>query len=245
MGNIKLFWEEFISDISNLKVLHNMAEHTAEINISRYTKLGKDHDPLVDRYTHGINFSAPKYKNNKPVIISENSISFNIIKRIKLFEEQQDDQYKLILVKAYESFKKFIKNIFDSDTEIDPLILNYYTNIYHDSFKINLFYVMCILRVMRNKISHNECFIDENGLYSQIENLLTKRKIFIPSSAKSEIITFLKPYIDNDKSLTLKEKKLPSGGQRRTIGILIDCLLSYSHYIKERELSQKYYYLLS
>ena len=233
MNNIDLAWQEFIEQISKLKVLKNIIEHSAETQTNQYKKMSNSYDTNIKRYHHGINFVEHKHINNKPYVVSIETKSFNINEYITLIEEQHNEQYKLVLSKAYESFKRFIKNIFGNQNEINILIDNNYQEVYHESFNINLFYAINIIRIMRNKISHNETINNTNVIYNEIENVLKRQNIYIQDTDKEMLLSFSKNFIDNSNGIILKEKKLQNGGHWNRMGVLIDCLLSYSYHIKE------------
>ncbi|MCK9477797.1 MAG: hypothetical protein M0R46_17930 [Candidatus Muirbacterium halophilum] len=233
MNNIEFAWQEFTEQISKLKVLKNIIEHSAEVQINQYKKMGSDYDTDIKRYHHGINFVKHKHVDNKPYVISIETKSFNINEYIALLEEQHNEQYKLVLAKAYESFKKFIKDIFGNENEVNILINNNYKDVYHESFNINLFYVINIIRIMRNKISHNETINDENIICNEIEKILNKQNLCFQDTDKEVLLSFTKKFIDSSNGIILREKKLQNGGHWNRIGVLIDCLLSYSYHIKE------------
>ena len=235
MSNIELIWKDFTDEISRLRVLKNIIKHSSEIQIKNYKKMGEEYNSNIKRYHHGMSFLKHKHINNKPVSVSVETESFNIKEYICLLEEQHNEQYKLVLAKGYESFKKFIKKIFNNQNEIDILIENNYTNIYHDSFKIDLFYVINIIRIMRNKISHGETMNDTKILYTDIENILNKKKFTIRNEDKSVFLNFISEFINNTYGLVLREKRLYGGGHWDRMNVLIDCLLSYSYHIKETE----------
>lgn len=233
MKDIELAWQEFTEQISKLKVLKNIIEHSAEVQINQYKKMGNDYDTDIKRYHHGINFVKHKHINKKPLVVSIETKSFNINEYIVLLEEQHNEQYKLVLAKAYESFKKFLKDIFENENEVNILINNNYKDAYHESFNINLFYVINIIRIMRNKISHNETINDENIIYNEIEKILSKQNICVQDIDKEVLLSFTKEFIDSSNGIILREKKLQHGGHWDRLGVLIDCLLSYSYHIKE------------
>ncbi len=235
MNNYESIWEEFTEEIARLKVLNNIIEHSAEVQINNLNRLGQSHDPEIKRYHHGINFVKHKYENNKPVVVNIETKSFNIKDRIKMLEEQHNEQYKFILSNAYESFRKFIKDIWGGEQEINLLIDHNYTDVYHDSFNINLFYVINIIRVMRNKISHNEN-INPNIIYNDIDTVLKKKNISLSDLDKKTIQTFSQKFINKKGKLVLNKILQENNLYYDRINNLINCLLSYSYYIKETKL---------
>lgn len=228
----ELVWENFASQIGKLKVFINVIEHSSEVQINNYKKLANNHDSEIKRYHHGINFVQHNYIDNKHKSINIETKSFNIKEYLDLLEIQQNNQYKWVITEAYEEFKKFIKKIFGNGNEINILINNNYIDVYHDAFKINLFDAINIIRIMRNKISHNE-LVFENDIYKEVENIFTKYNININNTSKKKLKYFIQKFTDANKGIVVMHKKLEQGGFLNRIGILIDCLLSYSYHIKE------------
>lgn len=236
MKDIELAWKEFTEQISKLKVLKNIIEHSAEVQINQYKKMGIDYDTDIKRYHHGINFVKHKHVDNKPYVISIETKSFNINEYIALLEEQHNEQYKLVLAKAYESFKKFIKDTFKNDNEINILITNNYKDVHHESFNMNLFYLINIIRIMRNKISHNETINDVLIIYNEIKKILKDNEVVINDTDKELLLSYSQKFINDSNGIILIKEKLQNGYYWNRIDVLIDCLLSYSNHIKETQL---------
>ena len=221
-------WNKLIQDYSEFKVLSGIIEHTIDIEVKRYQKLGMSHDPDIDRYHHHVSFFGVDGRR-----VNIEAKSFNIKERIDYLWKIEGDQYCSLLVDIYSDFKRFIISKYGAGQEIGLLVKNDCTDVSHYSSGLNLFYVTTLAMVVRNKISHNAGDVSVDFLEREIRDLWRKEKYILGCEEENLFIRTLEVFTENNK-VTLKRRVCPSGGHFSRIHFMVDCLLQYGHYIKNK-----------
>ncbi len=222
-------WNKLLQKYSEFNVLVSLIEHTSEIEVERYKKLGLNYSSKTNRYHNHVSFS-----NIDGSLVKLKTQSFNIEQRVEYLEKVENNQYKALLVDIYSDFKRFVLSKYRGEKEIELLIQNGCTETYHNSYEVNLFHVATLAMVLRNVISHNNNELtSHDDLRNRVFNAWSKGKYVCNSEEKKQLSETINKFIDNGH-IKLTKKLVSPGLYLPRINFIINSLLSYAYHIKNK-----------